>query len=188
MAAEARKKSNRRIGRTAAFWCQLRRTLGVSASGGEPPLPDFLKHSPKRWLRRHAHGSKRIQEGQPAKSPLFINALLTNTRAGLEPGPGGDRGKHVPKCRSHRARGSLISHVQPDVPAKIDLVGLAVGAGHRRALIPMSARRASAHQNVTYPGDRGRTTNAIFVSSFRDTGPEQPFGNTGGELGDSALR
>jgi|SRR5271166_499323 len=40
---------------------------GVEASCGKPPLPEFLKHTPQLRLRRHAHGSIRVQEGQPAR-------------------------------------------------------------------------------------------------------------------------
>src|ERR1019366_10704481 len=59
-------------GRTAAIGCQVRHTLGVLASGGEPHPPDFIKHPSKRRLRRHAHGSIRIQDSQPRNS-LYIS-------------------------------------------------------------------------------------------------------------------
>lgn len=43
---------------------QLHHKTGASASGGDPRPPDFLKHAQKARLRRHAHGSIRVQEGQ----------------------------------------------------------------------------------------------------------------------------
>jgi hypothetical protein len=43
----------------------LPQTPGNAASDGEPHSPDLLKHLPKRQVGRHAHGSIRIQEGQP---------------------------------------------------------------------------------------------------------------------------
>jgi len=40
-------------------------SLRVSGRRREPRLADFLKHLPKLWLRREAHGSIRVQEGEP---------------------------------------------------------------------------------------------------------------------------
>jgi hypothetical protein len=76
--------------------CQLHHKTGASASGGDPHPPDFLKHAQKVRLRRDAHGSIRVQEGQPRNSLILINILLTYSRAGFEPGPSLDRGEHVP--------------------------------------------------------------------------------------------
>jgi hypothetical protein len=59
----------------------------VSALGGELHPPDAFKHTPKSRLRRHASGSIRVQEGQPRKSPIFVNTLLTQALAGFELGP-----------------------------------------------------------------------------------------------------
>ncbi len=39
-----------------------------AASGGKLYFSDFLKYASELWLRREAHGSIRIQEGQP---PVF---------------------------------------------------------------------------------------------------------------------
>jgi hypothetical protein len=49
----------------------------------------------------------RIQVPQPRNSAILINLPRAYARVGLEPGP----------WRSHRARGYLISHPQPDTPA-----------------------------------------------------------------------
>jgi hypothetical protein len=98
----------------------------------------------------------RIQVPQPRNLPIFINILLTYVRPGFEAGPGRGLRKHVPKSRSHRASGYLFSHAQPDMPAKIDLVGLVGGP----VLKPISGRWefvTLAKQAVTCSGHRGGT-------------------------------
>src|SRR3954451_5949416 len=53
--------------------------------------------------------------GRPAtKFGNIYQYLDGEPRPGFEPGP----------WRSHQARGYLISHIQPDMPAKIDFVGV----------------------------------------------------------------
>ena len=66
-------------------------TPGVPVSGGEPHPADFLENTPELRSRHHAHGSIRVQEGQPRKLLIYFNILLTHTRAGFEPESGWDR-------------------------------------------------------------------------------------------------
>jgi len=49
----------RRLHRDPVATAQLR-------SGGQPRLPDIVKHPPKRCLWCEAHGSIRVQEPQPS--------------------------------------------------------------------------------------------------------------------------
>ena len=46
---------------------------------GECQRPDLFKKLPKCGLRRHTHGSIRVQEGAPTSSRRYINSRLCNS-------------------------------------------------------------------------------------------------------------
>jgi hypothetical protein len=44
--------------------------IGVHSLSSRLHFPDFLKDTPELWLRRNAHSSISVQEGQPLQKPL----------------------------------------------------------------------------------------------------------------------